>query len=93
MLNMMEAFSKAKEYWEVGLCVKASNLGETLAAWPRDFARASPDNAPCERDLDVLFVDGEAQVEQFKLAVVSVEQIPPSGAVFPGTPHVLPEAV
>lgn len=26
MLNMMEAFSKAKEYWDVGLCVKASNL-------------------------------------------------------------------
>lgn len=32
MLNMMEAFSKAKEYWEVGLCVKASNLGWALAA-------------------------------------------------------------
>lgn len=26
MLKMMEAFSKAREYWEVGLCVKASNL-------------------------------------------------------------------
>lgn len=27
MLKMMEAFSKAREYWEVGLWVKASNLG------------------------------------------------------------------
>lgn len=33
---MMEAFSKAKEYWEVGLCVKASNLGTRLAAYQRD---------------------------------------------------------
>lgn len=33
---MMEAFSKAKEYWEVGLCVKASNLRERLAAYQRD---------------------------------------------------------
>lgn len=93
MLNMMEAFSKAKEYWEVGLCVNASNLRERLAACQRGPRHASFINAPCKRDLDVLFVDGEAQVEQFKLAIVSVEQIPPSGAVFPGTPHVLPEAV
>lgn len=41
----------------------------------------------------MLLVDGEAQVEQFKLAVVSVEQIPSRSAVFPGTSHVLPEAV
>lgn len=27
MLNIMEAFSYAREYWEVGLCVNASNLG------------------------------------------------------------------
>ena len=26
MLKMMEAFSNANEYWEVGLCVNASNL-------------------------------------------------------------------
>lgn len=41
----------------------------------------------------MLLVDGEAQIKQFKLAVVSVEQIPPSRAVLPGTSHVLPEAV
>lgn len=93
MLNMMEAFSKAKEYWEVGLCVKASNLEKRLAARQRDPGRTSPDNAPRERDLDVLLVDGKAQVEQFKLAIVSIEQIPPGRAVLPGTPHVLPEAV
>ena len=27
MLNMIEAFSNARLYCEVGLCVKASNLG------------------------------------------------------------------
>ena len=26
MLKMIDAFSYASEYWEVGLCVKASNL-------------------------------------------------------------------
>lgn len=93
MLNMMEAFSNAKEYWEVGLCVKASNLRGALAACQRGPQRALLNNAPCKRDLDVLLVDGEAQVEQFKLAVVSVEQIPPGSAVLPGTSHVLPEAV
>lgn len=93
MLNMMEAFSKAKEYWEVGLCVKASNLGGALAACQRGPRHAWLNNAPCERDLDVLLVDGEAQIKQFKLAVVSIEQIPPSRTVLPGTSHVLPEAV
>lgn len=29
---MMEAFSKAKEYCEVGLWVKASNLGQGLVS-------------------------------------------------------------
>ena len=32
MLNMMEAFSKANEYWEVGFAVKASNLGDVSVA-------------------------------------------------------------
>lgn len=31
MLKMMDAFSKAREYWEVGLCVNASNLVEMSA--------------------------------------------------------------
>lgn len=93
MLNMMEAFSKAKEYWEVGLCVKASNLGETLAACQPGPGHAWINHTPCERDLDVLFIDGEAQVEQLELAIISVEQVPPGGAVFAGASHILPEAV
>lgn len=28
MLNIIDAFSKAREYWAVDLWVKASNLGE-----------------------------------------------------------------
>lgn len=36
MLNMIEAFSKAKEYWEVGFAVKASNLSK----YQRSQARA-----------------------------------------------------
>lgn len=50
-------------------------------------------NAPGKRDLDVLLVDGEAQVEQLQLAIVSVQQVPSGGAVPACTPHVLPEAV
>lgn len=50
-------------------------------------------NAPCKRYLDVLLIDGKAQVEELELAVVSVQQVPASGAVLAGAPHVLPEAV
>lgn len=41
----------------------------------------------------MLLIDGEAQVEQLELAIVSVEEVPASGAVLAGTPHVLPEAI
>jgi hypothetical protein len=34
MLNMMEAFSYASEYCDVGLCVKASNLGTVSQSLP-----------------------------------------------------------
>jgi hypothetical protein len=48
---------------------------------------------PGEADLDVVLVDGEAQVQQLELAVVSVQQITPRGAVLAGAPHVLPQPV
>lgn len=41
----------------------------------------------------MLLVNGKAQVEQLELAIVSVEEVPSSGAVLAGTSHVLPEAV
>lgn len=41
----------------------------------------------------MLLVDGEAQVEQLELTVVSIEEVPASSAVLACTPHILPEAV
>lgn len=48
---------------------------------------------PCERYLDVLLVDGKAQVEQLQLAIIPVQQIPPGGAVFASAPHVLSQPI
>lgn len=92
---MMEAFSKAREYWEVGLCVNASNLGycQQLVRPVGEKVSVVGASAPGEGDLDVLFVDREAQVEQLKLAVVSVEEIPPGSAILACTSHVLAEAI
>lgn len=92
---MMEAFSKASEYWEVGLCVNASNLEwcQQLVGPVGRGISVEEASAPGEGDLDVLLVDGEAQVEQLKLAVVSVEEIPSSSAVLSCASHVLAEAI
>lgn len=93
---MMEAFSKAREYCEVGLWVKASNLGKTVSAIRQVFPHTespSTRHAPCKANLDVLLVHREAQVEQLQLSIVSVEKVPPGGAVLARTSHVLPEAV
>lgn len=87
---MIEAFSKAREYCEVGLWVNASNLIECQQR------RAKTDrgtDVPGEGDLDVLLINREAQVEQFQLAIVSVEKVPSGSAVLACTSHVLPEAV
>lgn len=35
MLKIMEAFSYAREYWDVGLCVKASNLDVVSLVYSR----------------------------------------------------------
>jgi len=50
-------------------------------------------NVPCEADLDVVLVDGESQVEQFQLSVVSVQQIPTSRAILARASHVLAQPV
>lgn len=59
MLKIMEAFSKAKEYCEVGLCVNASNLNTRYQHPQEDdiFGSLYP---PSERYLNVVFVDGES---------------------------------
>lgn len=41
----------------------------------------------------MLFVDGESQVEQLELSVVTIEEIPAGSAVLSGPAHVLAEAV
>lgn len=48
---------------------------------------------PSKRYLDVLLVDGEAQVQELELAVVAVEHIAARGAALAGAAHVLPQAV
>lgn len=71
---MIEAFSYAKEYWAVGLCVKASNLESVRpdCLSPESYVPSMPD-VPCEADLDVVLVHWESQIEQLQLAVVSVQ--------------------
>lgn len=41
----------------------------------------------------MLLIDRKPEVEQFKLAIVAVQQVSAGGAVLSGAPHVLPEAV
>lgn len=95
-MKIIEAFSKAKEYCEVGLWVKASNLGQwdsISSARTVGLVSTTTTDAPCKGYFDMLLVYREAQVEQLELAIVSVEKVPSSRAVLAGTPHVLPQAV
>ena len=41
----------------------------------------------------MLLVDGEPQIEELKLAIVSIEHIPARGALLASTTHILAEAV
>jgi len=87
---MMDAFSYAKEYCEVGLWVKASNL-ESL---DQNIGNSQMSmNIPGERYLDVVLIHRESEVQELKLAVISVEKVPPSGAVLPSASHILSKSV
>lgn len=74
--------------------VEPAIVGNTQVRWILQ-QRSNKDGlcAPCERDLDVLLIDGKPEVEQFKLSIVSVKEISASGAVLSCTSHVLPEAI
>lgn len=48
---------------------------------------------PCEGDLDVVVIDGEPEVQQLQLTVVSIQQITTDSAVFAYAPHVLAKPV
>lgn len=66
-----------------------------LASFPQ---AASPqlrwcEDVPCEADLDMILVHGESQIQQFKLAIVSVQQVSPGCAVLARASHILPQAV
>lgn len=63
MLNMMEAFSYASEYWEVALCVNASYLVNLYQPWHRIIA-SGKQNVPGKGYLDMILVDGKAEIEQ-----------------------------
>ena len=76
---MMEAFSKASEYCEVDLCVKASNLEESkqCSTFGAQGGESGKDgrrgkDVPGEGDFDVLLVDRKPEIQQLELAVVSV---------------------
>lgn len=91
---MMEAFSKASEYCEVGLWVKASNLRkEACVLAVGGGLGVGGADVPSEGDLDVVLVDGEPEVEELQLAIVAIQQVPPRGAVLARAPHVLTQAV
>lgn len=66
MLKMMEAFSYASEYWDMGLWVKASSLTvmskKQVTAGARVSSVSGEIDVPGEGDFDVIFVDRETQV-------------------------------
>jgi hypothetical protein len=37
----------------------------------------------------MILINGESKIQELKLAIISIEKVPPSGAVFAGTPHIL----
>ena len=41
----------------------------------------------------MLLVYREAQVEKLQLPIVTIQKIPPRGAVLAGSPHILPQPV
>lgn len=41
----------------------------------------------------MVLIDGKPQIQQLKLSVISVQQVPPSGAVLTSPAHVLPQSV
>ena len=41
----------------------------------------------------MVLIDGESQIQQFELAIISVQQIAACSAIFARTSHVLPQAV
>lgn len=86
----MDAFSYAKEYCEVGLWVKASNL-ETLDQIIGNSQISI--NIPGERYLDMVLIHRESKIQELELAIISVEKVPPSGAVLPSASHVLSKTV
>ena len=77
MLNMIDAFSYASEYWEVGLWVKASNLaqihGKTkIFACCMDgsqqfcmqrFPACTVRDLPCKGNLDMVLVHRKSQIQ------------------------------
>ena len=59
---MIEAFSNAREYCEVGLCVKASNL-EERDMLVRHLERQNGHDVPCERHFDMILIHREPQIQ------------------------------
>lgn len=88
---MMEAFSNAREYWEVGLWVNASYL------WIEGqlYSRIERENRtiPSKRDFDMTLINRKPQVQELELSVVAIQQIAASRAILPGPSHVLSQPV
>ena len=89
---MMDAFSNAREYCDVGFCVNASYL---ISMSPRSAKNPAPivyssGDSPGEGDLDVIFVHGKPQIQQLQLPIVSIQQIATRRAVRARASHILP---
>jgi hypothetical protein len=86
---MIEAFSKAKENWEVGFAVNASNLPIVSPSQ----ARRRCQYRPCKRDLNMILIHGKPEIQQLQLAIVSVQEISSCRTVIASAPHILSQTI
>lgn len=71
---MIDAFSYAKEYWDVGLRVKASYLESRLAVTRhRENANWDADvSVPCKRYLYMVLINREPKIQELQLPIIPI---------------------
>lgn len=50
-------------------------------------------DVPGERNLDVVLIDRESQIQQLQLTVIPIQQVASGSTVLPSTSHILPQAI
>lgn len=48
---------------------------------------------PCERDLDMVLINGKPEIQQFQLAIISIQQVASSSAILACASHILAQPV